>query len=220
MEQLNEPNLLKKTLVTSDIALGFTSVKRPKTSNNRKVFVNFRDWFDSDVKERALLVIEKIVALGHEVEFISTCQGISSYRDDSKLHDEIINLYQQKHGNINYLTANRAKYSSENLISYLSEFGSYYIGMRLHMSISALLAGLPVLNFGYEPKNIGVLSSIGLEQYAADFFGPIEVMESMIEDMLDGDYSEKTKEVHVALTKGRELFERSFLTLNKEMELF
>lgn len=44
----------------------------------------------------------------------------------------------------------------------------YFIGTRMHSAIFALSMGVPTLAIGYQPKTIGIMKSVGLEEFAVD----------------------------------------------------
>lgn len=89
--------------------------------------------------------------------------------------------------------------------------------MRLHMTLSAILAGLPVLNFGYEPKNLGVLKTVGLSEFYSSFDRPDAEMIKTVNEFLSTDLEMLQKKVQQANSNGKRLFDQTFTYLAKQL---
>jgi len=206
--------------VTSDIALGFDQCHQvdANRADNKKVFINFRGWLgatDEEILEKAARVTELLIARGLSVEFISTCQGMPGYRDDSALHRQILNeVLRRQPDSKGQLYVNPARYKPADLIDYMAQFGSHFIGMRLHVCISAILAGLLVLNLGYEPKNVGVLKTIGLEKQASAISEDINNIEKLVTEFIESDYGSLISDIAAGQQAGQAHFKATFELLN------
>jgi colanic acid/amylovoran biosynthesis protein len=113
-------------------------------------------------RKARILINHLILKLNYNLTFISTCQGVRGYVDDSLFANEIVNKLsvncQEKCKIINQ------KFSLENLVKELSNYDAY-IGMRLHGAILSMIGGLPALNIAYEDKTIGIYESMELEEH-------------------------------------------------------
>jgi polysaccharide pyruvyl transferase WcaK-like protein len=219
IKDLNNEDLLKRSVIRSDIALGF-SCKKIKIKRNKVVFLNFREWKQGDrntVISKAIRILSILLNSGFEIEFISTCQGIGNYTNDSILHGKIVEEYIKINGTSNKIYVNKAKYSPNDLIEYISLKGKFYIGMRLHMAISSIIAGVPILNFGYEPKNKGVLGTIGLGKYSYDIFDNSYDIDFVLKSFLSKNYLKLKEEIESAEKTGNKYFEKTFQELFYEI---
>lgn len=134
IEKLGDNSILSKTKVTSDIALGYT----PKNSNkhyiierdSETIFLNFRGWHEwttESLIEKAKTIVVQCLNNGYKVEFLSTCQSVPSYTDDSVLHYQIVeSLLQEDMRLRDSIAINSARYSPSELIKYLSSKCRYY----------------------------------------------------------------------------------------------
>ena len=159
--------------VTNDIAFYLYENYAKKVNHNKtlkKIVVNFRVWKYEDKSkdnlEKATLLCEKLINDGYKITFISTCQGVKGYVDDSEFAEKVVNLLPvdlQKE-----CTILNEKFGLEELILTLSQHDAY-IGMRLHGAILSLLAGIPALNIAYEDKTLGIFESLGIENYCFSY---------------------------------------------------
>ena len=150
--------------------------KKTELKTNNYVFC-FRLWGEKkeikEIKNKAVKFCKYFLTLNssHKITFISTCQGIIGYNDDSLLANEIISLLPKnlrfRCEVINY------KMTLFSLIEELSKYEGY-IGMRLHAAIFSLLAGIPALNIGYEDKTKGIFDKLGYSNYHFHYKEPIE----------------------------------------------
>jgi polysaccharide pyruvyl transferase WcaK-like protein len=106
-----------------------------------------------------------------ELVFISTCQGIPGYVDDSLLALQIVDrlpLELQSRCRVD-----RARYEPRRLMEVLGNCDAF-IGMRLHGCILAMLAGTPAMGLGYEDKTAEIFRQLGLEPYQVNFQDEVE----------------------------------------------
>ena len=159
--------------VTNDIAFylhkGY-ALKVDDTKKLKSIAINFRVWKyedkSSDNLEKATLLCKKLINEGYKLCFISTCQGVKGYVDDSDFAKKIVNRLPSEMQTQCVIL--KEKFSLNELIATLSKQDAY-IGMRLHGAILSLLAGIPALNIAYEDKTLGIFKSLGLEDYCFSY---------------------------------------------------
>jgi polysaccharide pyruvyl transferase WcaK-like protein/SAM-dependent methyltransferase len=165
--------------VTADVAFLWRGVSpelfgthHPK-SEEKVIGLSFREWPLGDKK-----ILKETIAKAadlcryildnpnRKILFLSTCQGIAGYVDDSNAAMEILQLLPQS------LRArcevDRSRYRPEELIRRLGQCDAY-IGMRLHGCILAMMAGVPAFGLGYEDKTEQIYRQMGLESYQTRF---------------------------------------------------
>jgi len=159
--------------VTNDIAFYLYKNYARKVDYNKKlknIAVNFRVWKyedkSSDNLEKAIILCKRLLNEGYNITFISTCQGVKGYVDDSDFAEKIVNLLPEEMQS--HCIILKEKFSLNELIVTLSKQDAY-IGMRLHGAILSLLAGIPALNIAYEDKTLGIFKSLGIEDYCFSY---------------------------------------------------
>lgn len=140
-----------------------------------KVAISVRCWqhFASSTNEEGMARYRHAVATaahalvlqGAEVTFVSTCQGIAEYDDDSAEADAIVGLLPPE-------IAARVRVIHEfvrfdDLMMQLQDF-DLCIGTRMHMCILSLISGTPVLPIAYEFKTQELFSELGLREWVTD----------------------------------------------------
>ncbi|WP_137166299.1 polysaccharide pyruvyl transferase family protein [Salinimonas lutimaris] len=219
LEKLEDAEVMTKSTLTGDVALGFEPGPLPHPKR-QKIFLNFRGWLgiaEDELKQKAVSILKQLLKTQYAIEFISTCQGVATYKDDSKLHDEIVNQANLSDSDLARVTVSKPRYQPDDLIKYVAEHGIYFVGMRLHMTISCLLGDVPGINVGYEPKNTGVLDTIGLGHRALDIAEEEQAISDKITMLLETPYSELLKENKDAIVRGKSLFSQTFDSLNKKL---
>lgn len=163
----------ENVVVLNDIAFYLSKkyrypVKNP--SSILKIVINFREWgFEVESKEnfgKALNLVSYLISQGYKITFISTCQGIKGYKDDSKFAQRIIDNLEDKYKNNCSLLS--AKFTLTELLKELSDQDAY-IGMRLHGAILSLVAGIPALNIAYEDKTMGIYESLDIKDFCFSY---------------------------------------------------
>lgn len=178
IDYLKHLNLSSKTFQTKDAA--FMLPLGTAKGQAKKLAVSVREWkFDNRSMNHYHTLIQKLVfraiSEGYQVEFISTCQGIPNYKDDSKTALDIMNQLIEKHPElVPKMKVNENKYSLPELIHYLQHNFNCVLGTRLHMCILSLMNDLPAFNISYEIKGKECYNYLGLEAYSSDFNEPIE----------------------------------------------
>jgi colanic acid/amylovoran biosynthesis protein len=194
-------------IVTTDMAFLWRNLRpdlfRPKKGFLKKIVVNFREWnyenanmdllFHNAIKLCNLILKDE----SKEIYFLSTCQGIREYVDDSVLAERIVNQID-----VNYrkrIQVDKNRYSTEKLISKFGEFDAF-IGMRLHGAILAMLGGTISMGLGYEEKTRGIFTQLGFEKYQVDSFSDFEEWETTYRYFLN-DFEEVRNRLPKALDK-------------------
>lgn len=173
MERLNDLAKTKNTVQTKDAAflLERESHNKQRDNNFRKVAISVREWdFDGRNKSVYFNLITDIVKYFYnknfEVTFLSTCQGIPNYRDDSIIATEIYNSLpthiKEK------VTVNTQYYNIFELREKLKDF-DFVVGTRLHMCILSWLSSVPAFNISYEEKGKESYEYLGLNKYSVDY---------------------------------------------------
>lgn len=167
--------------VHSDIALLLSEklnkvVPRNFRTAKDKIVINFRAWKDRmetmKVIEKGLLLCRFLLSHGpRDLVFLSTCQGVPSYHDDSLIAEVIISKMNNRERK--RCTVLRSRFSPE---YFIAECASHYcyIGMRLHGAILSMLSNTPAFNIGYEDKTEGIYSTLGFSEYQVHYSLPIE----------------------------------------------
>lgn len=148
------------------------AVARTLPKGKLKIAFSVREWqvFHHQSKERGMLayrisiatLVKFLVGQGHEVSFLSTCQGVEAYTDDSDEADEILRLLPAKvvakvHVQYEFL-------HFTDLMTRLQQM-DLIVATRLHMSILSLISGTPVLPIAYEFKTQELFTTLGMQDY-------------------------------------------------------
>jgi polysaccharide pyruvyl transferase WcaK-like protein len=139
-------------------------------NKNKKIAVSVRDW-DFDNRNRiqyySLIaeLVKNCVQMGYSVEFISTCQGIPGYVDDSLVAKKIVSEHLK---GIERITIRYNSYTLGELRTILNEY-DFVIGTRLHMCILSMLKGIPAFNISYEAKGKECFSYLGISLSSVDY---------------------------------------------------
>jgi colanic acid/amylovoran biosynthesis protein len=151
--------------------------KQPRRDINHKhnIAVSVRHWphfgtcsSDEGMARYRLSIAEtvrKLVLQGAEITFLSTCQGIPEYDDDSVEAEMIIQLMDK---DIASKIKNERKFIRfDELMVRLRDF-DLCIGTRMHMCILSLISGTPVLPIAYEFKTYELFDQLGLKEWVTD----------------------------------------------------
>ena len=150
---------------------------RPKSSPIKTIGLCFRVWPLGDtlrVKETIAKAQELcrhlLAAPERKVIFISTCQGIAGYVDDSELALQIADGLPMDLKS--RYEIDRARYAPRDFMQQLSGCDAF-IGMRLHACIQAMLAGTPAMGLAYEHKTEDIFRQLGFGAFQTRFDGKI-----------------------------------------------
>lgn len=157
---------------TKDAAFMFKEIEvKGKTKKSKKIAISMRGWTNEDRDENIYFdLMNKIVKIlsekGYIIEFISTCQGLNGYVDDSKTVERFFAQKSLEEGS--RLRIDREYRNVYQLQEKISEF-DYVIGTRLHMCILSLINNVPALNISYEEKGIEAYNYLGLQEFTIDY---------------------------------------------------
>jgi colanic acid/amylovoran biosynthesis protein len=167
-----------KIRITADAAFLWHRIApemfKPKgESNARLIGLSFRVWplGDQRMLQQTIAKAEQLCRhllcnSDRKILFLSTCQGIPGYVDDSQIAVEIRSRLpndMQARCDID-----RLRYRPLELMRALGQCDAF-IGMRLHACILAMLAGVPAMGLGYEDKTQEIFRQMGLESYQLPF---------------------------------------------------
>lgn len=167
--------------VTADAAFALMEEDVVKTSENitnqssLKIAVSVREWqhFKNktnkqgsiDYRKSIAYTLIELVKKNAHITFISTCQGVEEYTDDSIEAVSIMNyIPKEYHSNI-HITRDYIPFYE--ICKQLEDF-DFLIGTRLHMTILSLISNTPVLPIAYEMKMKGLFSKINLNEWVID----------------------------------------------------
>ena len=163
-----------KILQTKDAA--FLLKPRKSAANNSKlVAISVRSWKHDNRNmnlyyEMMQSISEKVLEKGFDIEFISTCQGVENYVDDSKtaliIQESLIKKNQSFQNRVN---VDSKFYNFFELMEILNSKYTFVVGTRLHMCILSLINGTPAFNISYEIKGKYCYEYIGYQDYTVDF---------------------------------------------------
>jgi colanic acid/amylovoran biosynthesis protein len=160
----NKNNIVLSTDIAFTLSKRINFSQKVALKNNSIIALAFRAWQNDEhttfIIAKAVLLSSFLISQGYHLIFLSTCQGIEGYKDDSKIAIEIIrqlNIEDQK-----YCKIDSNRYSPLELIKNYGKFDAY-IGMRLHGAILSMIGGTPAFNIGYEEKTRGIFEFLGLE---------------------------------------------------------
>jgi colanic acid/amylovoran biosynthesis protein len=146
---------------------------QPKSGPLKSVALAFRIWPPGDevevqrtLKKAEALCKRLLTDSQRRLVFLSTCQGIDGYVDDSLLAQKIVERLPTELQNRCYI--DRKRYGPRELIRAYGRCDAF-IGMRLHGCILAMLAGTPAFGFGYEQKTEELFTQLGLATHQARF---------------------------------------------------
>lgn len=169
-EQSNK-NLIKigysgRIVKSVDAAFLMTPFKKNniKIIRNKKVAISVREWTkDASNISIYLNLIKSIILFlekrGYEVTFLSTCQGLADYVDDSIIAENIYKLLPNQVKGRCYL--DNHFYNLNKFRERLNDF-DFIIGTRLHMCILSMLNDIPAFNIIYEFKSKELYKYMGL----------------------------------------------------------
>lgn len=201
--------------ITTDIAFTLYNHYKElfiKEKKEKKIVISFREWTFSSTNEfiinQAAAITSFLIKKGYEITFLSTCQGLSSYLNDSEIGIEIGKKLSEQEKK-SYIVDEK-KYSVTELIKRYSEYHAY-IGMRLHSSILSMLGGTPAFSLSYEDKAKGIFEFCGLEDYCIDFDTDINIIIPLINNFIENSHKIKLKEIveraSKCATKNFDIFE-------------
>ncbi len=211
----------KDVYTTTDIAFAknyFINSKKSHENRDKKITLNFRKWTHKTKIEKILeigsSVLEYAVEKGYEVEFISTSQGVEGYYDDSYIAKKILKESKVHNGN-EKVEIQTERFSPKEVIKKISN-SEAFVGMRLHTSICAILAGVPAFNIGYQHKSPGVYETIGITKYSTTIYEKADEILDEANDFIDGDRKKQVRKFEESLKKGTKEAIKTFKILKNK----
>lgn len=157
-----------------DVAFSLEVPARPAPRTPPAAIISVRDWpltaggatgiarYEDSV---AALATELVTRHGMTVAFVSTCQGISGYRDDSATAERIV---ARLAADVRVSVTVDGSWRSPRQLQELLAGTDLAICTRMHMAILALTVGTPVLAIAYEFKTTELFESMGLGAHVID----------------------------------------------------
>lgn len=173
---LTDLNISKEQFKLTKDAAFLLDFKEMASKKSKKVAISVREWsYDGRNKTAYLAImnafIKECIHKGFTIEFLSTCQGLTNYKDDSKLAKEIYNnLDETLKDKVTVLTD---YYVFDDFYKKLEDY-EFVIGTRLHMCITSLTKNIPAFNISYEIKGKECYNYLGLTEYSIDYNETIE----------------------------------------------
>jgi colanic acid/amylovoran biosynthesis protein len=163
----------------------------------RRIAISVREWahfrtVDASVGNRRYreailgLVAHVVKKYQCEVVFLSTCQGIAEYRDDSQVAAEIVAALPVEVARS--VRVDDGFHDPSELLGVMTEF-DLVIATRMHFAILALCAGVPVLPIEYEFKTRELFANLKHEELVIDIESISEEAIINMFDRMVGDLS-------------------------------
>lgn len=160
------------TCLTKDAAFLLMEDKTPALVTRKKtVAISLRNWKREgrSMEQYFNLIhsaVEHLLQEGYDITFLSTCQGIEDYTDDSIIAKEFVSQFHyENRDNVHVLDS---YYDLESLQTKIKSF-DFVIGTRLHMCLLSWINQVPAFNISYEEKGKESFKYLGIEQYSIDF---------------------------------------------------
>lgn len=194
-------NKLKLTNVALTADEAFTFKEITNNGLHEAGNINFcfclRPWKFSRENEENQLIYEGIFAkyagmvsyilTKHEnssVTFLSTCQGVDGYIDDSKMHQKVIDKIAPELRPRIELTN---KFNKPDEIHMFLKKINILITMRMHMSILGFLNSVPAIGIPYESKTNDLFNRMGMDDYLVNIVeDEVESIYRKIDSMVSG----------------------------------
>jgi colanic acid/amylovoran biosynthesis protein len=167
--------------------LAFYNASPRVVTKERIAAVSVRRWNhdnrDSDLYEKLIIqFVNILVEKGYRVEFISTCQGLNEYIDDSELASEIFDKLASEVKNKVSVIENYFKYPD--FFEYISKY-ELVVGTRLHMCILAMCHGIPTFNISYEKKGIECYNYLNIPELSVDYNNDLLLAKNKFEHFIN-----------------------------------
>lgn len=208
VKEIGATNVIK----TNDAAFNL-DILTAKEHREKLVAISVRAWKHdnrNNEKYETLIktIVEEVVGEGYKVEFISTCQGLDKYVDDSITATHIYNLFDEKVKA--KVCVNSQYYSLMDLREYLTKFNCV-VGTRLHMCILSIMSSVPAFNISYETKGKECYRYLGFSEYSIDYNEDSEIARKKIRNFinsliqLDEDIKKVNNQMHIEAQEYLEL---------------
>ncbi|WP_086315660.1 polysaccharide pyruvyl transferase family protein [Candidatus Enterococcus palustris] len=174
---------LKNVYLTKDAAflLGKKDLQDKIDKKKRKVAISVRSWDkEGRSKTRYYDLIGTIINIclekDFEIVFLSTCQGLDDYVDDSKVAEDIIKTLNLKE--CTSISIDSDYHDLNELQCAIRDF-DFVIGTRLHMCILSLLNSVPAFNISYEEKGKATYEYLDIADYSIDYNNENNIAEKL-----------------------------------------
>lgn len=172
MERANSYGVFDNIYLTKDAAfLLMENNNKPLKNETMKVAISLRSW-EREGREMTKYFhlihesVELFLKYNYDITFLSTCQGIKDYTDDSIVAKKFISEYH--YTNRDDIHVDDRYHSLTELQSEIKEF-DFVIGTRLHMCILSWINQVPAFNISYEEKGKESFKYLGIDRYSVDF---------------------------------------------------
>lgn len=170
-----------------------TNATVPNNVEDNRVAISLRGWSKEgrnkgDYFTLINSLVESLLSKGYKIDFLSTCQGIEGYVDDSIEAKQFLKEYKYE-GNIN-ITVIDKYFTLDELQDQIKNY-KFIFGTRLHMCILALINGVPAFNISYEEKGKECYKYLQIEKFSVDY-NETNINEN-IESFLNLKFSEKER---------------------------
>lgn len=166
----------KKVSLTNDCAFLISRKPVRSSSTYGLVGISVRDWsFDGNhiikFRESIVEICQHLNSLGLKIEFLSTCQGVPGYIDDSAAALQI----QKTLNSLGVpVIVDTHHHSPNDLMEKMSSY-DFFIGTRMHSCILSMISGTPALNISYEFKSKELYNYLNLGDYIFEYGADKEV---------------------------------------------
>jgi polysaccharide pyruvyl transferase WcaK-like protein len=170
-----------------------TSITNKKERPIKKVAISLRSWHhegrDMTLYFKAINeMVQELLARGFQIDFLSTCQGLENYVDDSQVAKDFVKQYG--YGNEKNISIIDRYFTIDQLQQKIKTY-DYVFGTRLHMCILALVNGVMAFNISYEEKGKECYQYLGMEDFTVDY--NIETINSSLHNFLNMNNDTKEK---------------------------
>ncbi|GEB27115.1 colanic acid biosynthesis protein [Enterococcus casseliflavus] len=171
-DRAKDYGLKENLILTKDAAFMLnTSENFVNEYKNKVIAISMRSWGnegrDLDKYFNMMdLLVKQVLARGYSIVFISTCQGIRDYVDDSSTAKAFIKKFN--YSDDNRISVDSSYYDLNQLQKKLTGY-DFVIGTRLHMCILALINKVVAFNISYEEKGKECYSYLNLEDFSVDY---------------------------------------------------
>lgn len=185
-----EAGFKEERLLSSVDAIFLRPPSRSSQSESSNVVaISVREWrydgrnFDHYMK-LIMRLSQILVDRGFFVEFISTCQGVEGYIDDSTVAQLIVDGLNEDCRFRDKVTVVSHAFGIDDLVDRIASYRAI-VGTRLHMCLLALLSGVPAFNISYERKGMECFEYLGMQKFSVDYNEDIELAARCLSLFLD-----------------------------------
>lgn len=166
-----EYGLTNNLTLTKDAAFLLKTDQKNLENNSKKIAISLRNWtkenrsmnsYFSQINEAVSYLLDN----NYDITFLSTCQGIENYVDDSEVAKAFVKHFNYE--NNQNIHVNDSYHTLNDLQALIRQY-DFIIGTRLHMCLLAWINNVPAFNISYEEKGRESYRYLGLDAYTIDF---------------------------------------------------